>query len=95
MKFVTIRDLRSNSARVWRDLAQEREMVITSNGKPIAIVSATDEAHFEQSLQAVRQARAAQATKQLQQQSIDTGRDKLTGAEIEKEVAAARKERRR
>ena len=95
MKFVTIRDLRSNSARVWRDLAQEREMVITSNGKPIAIVSATDEAHFEQSLQAVRQARAAQAAKQLQRQSTESGGDHLAEAEIEEEIAAARKERRR
>lgn len=95
MKFVTIRDLRSNSARVWRDLAEERELVITSNGKPIAIVSATDEAHFEQSLRAVRQARAAQAAKQLQERSVESGRDKLTDAEIEREITAARKERRR
>ena len=95
MKFVSVRELRSHSAQVWRELAKERELVITSNGKPIAIVSATDEQHFEQALHLVRQARAAQAVKQLQQQSTEAARDRLSDAGIEKEIAAARRERRR
>ncbi len=95
MKFISVRDLRGKSAQVWRDLEEERELVITSNGKPIAILSATDEQRFEQSLQAVRQARAAQAVKQMQQQSIRTGRDKLSDKDIQDEITTARKERRR
>ena len=95
MKFISVRDLRGKSAQVWRDLEEERELVITSNGKPIAILSATDEQRFEQSLQAVRQARAAQAVKQMQQQSIRSGRDKLSDKDIQDEITAARKERRR
>ena len=39
MRFVSVRDLRGNSAQVWRLLADEKEMVITSNGKPVAILS--------------------------------------------------------
>jgi len=95
MKFVSVRDLRGKSAEVWRELGRERELVITSNGKPIAIVSATDDAHFEQALRDLRQARAMRAVKQLQEQSEQAGRGALSQREIEAEVAAARRGRRR
>ena len=48
MKFVTVRDLRGRSAEIWRELAIEHEMVVTSNGKPIAILTSTSEETFEQ-----------------------------------------------
>ena len=95
MKFVSVRDLRSKSAEVWRKLDQERDLVITSNGKPIAIVSATDEEHFEQTLRERRQARALCAVKQLRERSVQEGRDSLSPRQIEAEVSAARKSRRR
>ena len=31
MRFVSIRDLRGKSAEVWKHLADEREMIVTSN----------------------------------------------------------------
>ncbi len=95
MKFVSVRDLRSRSSEVWRELGRERELVITSNGKPIAIVSATDEESFEQSLQEIRQARALRAVKQMQERSVAEGRDKLSAGDIEQEIAVVRKGRRR
>ena len=95
MRFISVRDLRSKSAQVWRELDRERELVITSNGKPIAIVSATDEVHFEQSLRELRQARALQAVNELQEQSVQAGRDKLSDRGIDAEIAAVRKGRRR
>jgi len=95
MRFVSVRELRTRSADVWRELGEERELVITSNGKPIAIVSATDEQSFEQSLAEIRQARALRAAKQLQEQSAAAGRDKMSAKDIDGEIAAARKGRRR
>ena len=95
MRFVSVRELRTKSADVWRELGQERELVITSNGKPIAIVSATDEQSFEQSLAEIRQARALRAVKQLQERSATSGRDKMSAKDIDGEIAAARKGRRR
>ena len=41
MKFIIVRDLRGRSGQVWTKLAREREVVLTSNGKPIAILSAS------------------------------------------------------
>jgi len=95
MRFVSVRELRTKSAEVWRELGQERDLVITSNGKPIAIVSATDEQSFEQSLAEIRQARALRAVNQLQEQSAAAGQDKISAKDIENEIAAARKSRRR
>lgn len=68
-----VRDLRSKSAQIWRELGEERELVLTSNGRPIAIVSATDEESFEESLKEIRQARALRAVKRLQEQSVGEG----------------------
>lgn len=95
MKFISVRDLRSKSAQVWSQLREERELVLTSNGKPIAIVSATDEDGFEQSLGEIRQARALRAARQLQEQSIAAGRDSLSEADIDAEVKESRRGRRR
>ena len=95
MRFVSVRELRTKSADVWRELGEERELVITSNGKPIAIVSATDEQSFEQSLAEIRQARALRAVKQLQERSAASGRDRMSAKDIDAEIAAAHKGRRR
>ena len=95
MKFVTVRDLRGRSAEVWRELAVEHEMVVTSNGKPIAILTSTSEETFEQSLREVRRARALQAVNDLQRRSVATRRDAISDEEIDAEIAAARSARRR
>ena len=95
MKFVTVRDLRGRSAEVWRQHAKEHELVITSNGKPIAILTSTNEDTFERALRGVRRARALQAVSELQQRSVERGREELTDEEIDAEVAATRKARRR
>ncbi len=95
MRFLSVRDLRSRSAEVWRELPAEREMVITSNGRPVAILAAVDEANLEQALAAFRQARAAQAVAGLQRRSVAEGLDRLTADDIDAEVAAARADGRR
>lgn len=94
MRFITVRDLRSKSAQVWRDLEDQGDLVITSNGKPIAILTSTDEARFEQSLRELRQARALRSVKQLQEQSVRAGRDKVSTEEIEAEIDTVREARR-
>lgn len=42
MRLVSVRELRGRSAAIWKELAEEKDLVITSNGKPIALLSATD-----------------------------------------------------
>lgn len=95
MRFVSVRDLRGKSADIWRELTDEREMVITSNGRPIAILAAVTESNLEESLAAFRQARAVDAVAAIQRRSVARGLDSLSADQIEAEAAAVRKARAR
>lgn len=94
MRFVTVRDLRGHSAQVWHDLEAARELVVTSNGKPVAILSAVSGETLETSLSALRRARAMAAVASLQQESAERGTDRLPPSVIDKEIVAVRKKRR-
>jgi hypothetical protein len=93
MKFVSVRDFRSKSGKVWSDLAREKDFLLTSNGKPIAIVSAVSEADVEDSLAALRQVRAMMAVERMQSRSLAKGTSKMSLKEINAEISAVRKER--
>lgn len=93
MKFLSVRDLRGKSAQIWKDLPEEREMVITSNGRPIAILATINESNLEESLSAFRQARAVEAVAALQRRSADQGTNRITMDEIDAEIQAVRKKR--
>lgn len=94
MKFVSVRDLRGKSGEIWRELPDEREMVITSNGRPIAILAAVNESNLEDALSAFRRARAVEAVSSLQRDSVRAGTDSLSAADVDAEVAAVREGRR-
>ncbi len=93
MKFISVRDLRGKSAEVWKKLPTERELIVTSNGRPIAILSAVNESNLEESLSAFRQARAVEAVMSLQHQSTAQGTDRITMEEIDAEIKTVRKKR--
>jgi antitoxin (DNA-binding transcriptional repressor) of toxin-antitoxin stability system len=93
MKFVSVRDLRGKSAEVWKSLPGEREMVITSNGRPVAILAAVNESNLEESLSAFRQARAVEAVASLQRRSVKEGTDGISLEEINAEIKAVRRKR--
>ena len=95
MKFLSVRDLRGKSAQVWKNLPEEREMIVTSNGRPIAILAAITESTLEESLSAFRQARAVEAVVSLQRKSVRQGTDKISMEEINAEIKAVRKKRAR
>ncbi len=90
MKFLTVRDLRASSARIWKELSEEKEMVVTNNGRPIAILSAVNESNLEESLIALRRAKAIQAVNLIQRGSVEKGLDKLSVEEISMEIREAR-----
>jgi antitoxin (DNA-binding transcriptional repressor) of toxin-antitoxin stability system len=94
MKFLSVRDLRSKSAEAWKGLATEREMVLTSNGRPIAILSAVTEETLEETLTAIRRARALAAVSEIQRRSVERGTDAITPEEIDAEILAVRRARR-
>jgi len=92
MRFISVRDLRGRSAEIWRNRLEERDMVVTSRGRPIALLTAISEDNFEESLAAVRSARAVAAVHAMQVRSEKLGLDKITMEEIDAEIEAHRRE---
>lgn len=95
MDFVSVRELRTQSAAVWDALRKEKDLVVTSNGKPIAVLSATTASTLEASLAALRQARAQLAVAAMQQRAQETGSDRLTLDDVNAEIEAVRRQRRK
>ena len=95
MRFVSVRELRERSASVWKALVEEKDMVITSNGKPIALLSATSGESLEESLSALRRARAQGAVTAMQQASLKAGSDRMSLDDVNAETSAARADRAR
>lgn len=93
MKFVTAKDLRTQASSIWGELPREQEVVITLNGKPVAIMTATNDKDFEHSLRAIRRARAMEAVTSLQQSSVKAGKDSISEKDIQVEIKEVRRSR--
>jgi len=93
MQFVTVRDLRSRSAQVWRRLSAERDLVVTSRGKPIALLTSVADDDLEESLNAIRADRAMAAVEAMQRRSEKMGGDRMTLKEINAIIDDVRRRR--
>ncbi|SMC08246.1 prevent-host-death family protein [Sulfobacillus thermosulfidooxidans DSM 9293] len=61
MRLVSIRELRTQTRRIGEWLSAAEDIVVTSTGQPIAVLSPVTEEPFEVELMAMRQARAGRA----------------------------------
>ena len=95
MKFITVRDIRTSPAEIWKQLPEEQEMVITNNGRPIALLTPLSDETLEETLSAVRRARAVNAVHQMRRLARERGLDEMSEEEIQSEINAARRERSR
>jgi antitoxin (DNA-binding transcriptional repressor) of toxin-antitoxin stability system len=95
MRFVPIRELRTKTASIRQDLAKAREIVLTANGRPFAVMTPVNPDTVEEEIQAIRRARAKAAVDAIRDASRAAGGNKLTMDEIDAEIAAARRARRK
>jgi len=94
MAFVSIRDMRTRPGEVWQQLQAEGDLILTSSGRPFALMIAAEGEDVEDLLLALRRARAQLAVSRMRKQAAATGADHLSAAEIEAEISQARSERR-
>jgi len=94
MDFVTMRELRAESAKVWKKVDAGEEVVITRNGKPFALLVNTRADELEDLLRAVRAERFGAAVRKIQAESERQGLSGMSMEEIDAEIAQMRKERR-
>lgn len=93
MKFVSTRELRNRPGSV-RDLAQTDDVVLTANGKPVAILLGIKEEDLEETARAIRQAKAQRALSRLRKQAAQQGSDQMPASAIDVEIRAVRFKRR-
>jgi len=82
MKFITVRDFRTSPSEIWKRLPSERELIITNNGKPIALLTPLSDETLEDTVSAVRKAKAINAVRKMQEISVSLGNDKMAPDEI-------------
>lgn len=92
MIFYSVRDLRTYPREVWRSLAELGEVVITNNGKPTALMIEVNDADLEDTLDAIRQAKAMRAVNRMRLSSRLKGTSAMTMDEVDLEIKASREE---
>jgi len=76
---------------VWKDLKIEKELVVTNNGKPIALLTPVAEGNLEETLHSIRKARASEAITSMRKLSSRKGNQSLPMDEIDREIRKHRK----
>jgi prevent-host-death family protein len=92
MKFVSTRDLRNRPGLV-RELAREDDIVLTANGKPIALLLGVEDDDLEETAQAIRQTRAQRALSRMRSQAEREGLSHMSPSQINAEIRAVRSKR--
>lgn len=95
MRFVTVRELRLRGGDIWQALREGEEAILTVNGKPVAFLAGISEGQVEGVIRAFRQARAQAAVGRMRETAARQGLGRLTEEEVEAEIKAVRRERRR
>jgi len=91
MKFISVRELRLKPGEVWKLAKQEKDLVITSNGRPIAILTGINEESFEEELDVIQRARALKSLDTIHKNSVMKGTHLITDADIQLEIENVRK----
>ncbi len=93
MKFIGVRDFRTKSALIWKKLKSEKNVIVTSNGKPIAILTATSEDDLEESLNAINRAQARESLNNIRFKIYEKQIPEITIDEIDEEIRNYRREK--
>jgi antitoxin (DNA-binding transcriptional repressor) of toxin-antitoxin stability system len=94
MKFVTIREFRNHTAAVRKELQTEREIILTANGRPFAMMTPVAPDTVEREVLALRRARARTLLDEIRAEARAAGMDKWTMEDMDAFIAKARAERR-
>lgn len=93
MKFVSSREIRVNPRPVFEAAEEGDEIVITSRGKPVALLVGVDGDDLEETVRLVRRAKAQVAVSRMRKTAAGKGMDKMYREEIAEEIGAVRRER--
>jgi antitoxin (DNA-binding transcriptional repressor) of toxin-antitoxin stability system len=92
MKFVSTRELRNRPGAV-RELAQKEDLVLTADGKPIAILLGIEHDDLEETTLIIRQTKAQRALSHMRRQAARSGAVNLSPRQLEAEIRTVRRKR--
>jgi len=95
MSTISISDLKKKPAKQWLKSASKEDLVITSKGKPVAVLMRIAASSVESTRALVRSVRALQAQTGLHEAAAANGTAGLSMSDIDAEIAASRRARRR
>ncbi len=95
MKFISVRELKGKSGMVWKELDQQGDVVVTNNGKPMALLCRVGELELEETLEAWHQAKARLAIDHMRAKAKAKGLDRWKMGQVDAVVAKTRKAERR
>jgi len=93
MRFFSASALRTDTKEIWQALGRSEDVVLTTNGKPRALVIDIPGDDLEMSLKMVSSARAMLALQSIRAAAITNGTANMSMDEIDAEIATARAER--
>jgi prevent-host-death family protein len=93
VKFVSSREIRVNPRPVFEAAEDGDEVVITSRGKPVALLLGISSEDLDETVRLVRRARTQAAVSRMRKAAAREGSESMSREEIEKEISAARSER--
>jgi prevent-host-death family protein len=93
--YASVRELQLNATRVLRDAQTQSDgqAVITSRGKPVALLVPVDPSEVDDLRQAVRARRLRRAVDRLRASARAAGVSEMSMAEINAAIAETRRER--
>ena len=95
MKFMTVRDLSKSPKNTLSRLSKGGKAVLTNNGKPQALIFKIDGESFERTLTLLQKLEFMQNLTEMRLASMRKGNANMSPEEINAEIAAARKERKK
>jgi hypothetical protein len=95
MSTMSVSELKKKPAKQWLKSASKDDLVITSKGQPIAVLLRIASASVDSTRALVRSVRALQAQTALQQAAVVNGTSDFSMSDIDAEIAASRRARRR
>jgi antitoxin (DNA-binding transcriptional repressor) of toxin-antitoxin stability system len=91
VNLIAIKDLKQ-PRRLKERLRAEKELLLTSDGRPVAVLVNVDNAEDPESiLQSIRDSRSRLALSRIRETARRTGVSRFTPEQIDREIAAARK----
>jgi antitoxin (DNA-binding transcriptional repressor) of toxin-antitoxin stability system len=72
---------------------QKEDLVLTADGKPVAMILGIENEDLEETAQAVRQVKAQRALSRLRRSAAKSGASKLSDSDINREIQSARGKR--